>query len=375
MIRIVISGYYGFANAGDEAMLAAIVGSLKDVIPDVEITVITGNCAMTRKNHQVQAVHRFNLLGILAALKKSDILISGGGSLLQDVTSERSLYYYLLIMKLALWLHKPVMLYAQGIGPVRNQRARRAVRSVLQHVTMIGVRDADSKAELLSMGVTRPPVHVTADAVLSMHPVDKNIGGYILKKHGIDGIRRRVGIAVRDWRGHTAYKEAIAKAADELQEKEEVSIIFIPMQYPADVEAGKDIAARMQTKAVLLEEAYTTVEFMSLMGCMDVVIANRLHALIFSALMGVPVTAVSYDPKIDSFIHLIGDTVCGTTEDVTAEAVVADVTAKLKRGGLEAEVKAKLNHLRRQSLRNAYLALRVLEGREGVRRRLQKRQS
>lgn len=98
------------------------------------------------------------------------------------------------------------------------------------------------------------------------------------------------------------------------------------MQYPADVEAGRDIASRMKTKAVVLDGHYTTVEFMSLMGCMDAVIANRLHALIFSAIMQVPATAVSYDPKIDSFINLIGDKVCGTTEDVEAADIVADVT-------------------------------------------------
>ena len=309
MTRVVISGYYGFANAGDEAMLAAIVGSLKDIIPDVSITVITGNCRMTRGNHNVQAVHRLNFFAIAAAIRRCDILISGGGSLLQDVTSARSLYYYLWIMKIALFFKKPVMLYAQGIGPVRGAKARRAVRKVLQRVAVIGVRDAESKAELAAMGVTKPPVHVTADAVLSMHPVDKKIGLYILKKHGITGIRRRLGIAVRNWQDHDAYKEAIAAAADESQEKQDVHVIFIPMQYPADVEAGRDIASRMKTKAVVLDGHYTTVEFMSLMGCMDAVIANRLHALIFSAIMQVPATAVSYDPKIDCFINLIGDKV------------------------------------------------------------------
>ena len=139
MTRVVISGYYGFANAGDEAMLAAIVGSLKDIIPDVSITVITGNCRMTRENHNVQAVHRLNFFAIAAAIRRCDILISGGGSLLQDVTSTRSLYYYLLVMRIALFFHKPVMLYAQGIGPVRGEKARQAVRQVLQQATVIGV--------------------------------------------------------------------------------------------------------------------------------------------------------------------------------------------------------------------------------------------
>ena len=110
---------------------------------------------------------------------------------------------------------------------------------------------------------------------------------------------------------------------------------------------------------------------MSLMGCMDAVVANRLHALIFSALMETPATAISYDPKIDSFIHLIGDRVCGTTESVTAEALASRVSQQLAQGGLEPAIKARLNHLRRQSLRNAYLALRILEGRDGVRKRLE----
>lgn len=372
MVRVVISGYYGFANAGDEAMLSAIVGSLRDIIPDVHITVITGNCEMTEDYHQVHTVHRMNFFAIAAAIRRCDILISGGGSLLQNVTSSRSLYYYLFIMRIALFFHKPVMLYAQGIGPVNGRKERRAVREVLQCVTVIGVRDADSKQELAALGVTAPPIHVTADAVLSMHRVDRQVGRYILQKAGVSGVQRRVGIAIRDWKGMAGYKEEIARAADLLQESLGVQIVFIPMQYPADVNAGEDIAAVMKTDAVVLRERYTTVEFMSLIGCMDAVIANRLHALIFASLMEVPVTAISYDPKIDSFVELIGEHLCGTVETVTAEGLVQDVTQKLQAGRIAPVVKAKLNHLRRQSLRNAYLALRVIDGKKGLRDRLRK---
>ena len=47
------------------------------------------------------------------------------------------------------------------------------------------------------------------------------------------------------------------------------------------------------------------------------------------------------------------------------------VSQQLAQGGLAPAIKARLNHLRRQSLRNAYLALRILEGRDGVRKRLE----
>ena len=235
MTKIVISGYYGFANAGDEAMLAALIGSLKDLMPQAEITVITGNSQLTRENHHVRTVHRLNLPGIAAALSRSDLLISGGGSLLQDVTSTRSLYYYLLIMRMALFFHVPVMLYAQGIGPVRQPKARAAVRKVLQRVQMVSVRDKDSKGELERMGVTKPPIHVTADAVLSIHPADTKVGYYLLKQAGIDGVGGRIGIAVRNWQNLTRFKDEIAKAADVLVQKTGARIIFIPMQKPVPI--------------------------------------------------------------------------------------------------------------------------------------------
>ena len=121
--KIVISGYYGFSNAGDEAMLSSLIASLKRTSPQVEITVISGNPARTRRNHGVYAVHRFNPYAVIRAIKHCTMVISGGGSLLQNVTSSRSLYYYLAIMEIALYFHKPLMLYGQGIGPINGEAA------------------------------------------------------------------------------------------------------------------------------------------------------------------------------------------------------------------------------------------------------------
>ena len=101
MSKILISGYYGFANAGDEAMLTSIVDSLRQEDPTLDITVISGNPKMTAQLHQVKAVPRFDILQVMQAMAKADLLLSGGGSLLQDVTSTKSLFYYLSILGLA----------------------------------------------------------------------------------------------------------------------------------------------------------------------------------------------------------------------------------------------------------------------------------
>ena len=108
------------------------------------------------------------------------MVISGGGSLLQNVTSSRSLYYYLAIMEIALYFHKPLMLYGQGIGPINGEAARRAVASTVSRATSITVRDEESKHTLTELGVNAEDIEVTADAVLSVPVPDTRAGERIL---------------------------------------------------------------------------------------------------------------------------------------------------------------------------------------------------
>ena len=148
MSRIVISGYYGSKNAGDEAMLAAMLEVLGDLEPELHITVISAAPQDTAKRHGVEAISWLDMSAICKALKKADLLISGGGSLLQNVTSRRSLYYYLAIIKLAEMLGTKVMLYAQGIGPIQGHLARKVMGHIANRVDLITVRDKGSLAEL-----------------------------------------------------------------------------------------------------------------------------------------------------------------------------------------------------------------------------------
>lgn len=364
MSEIVISGYYGFANAGDEAMLAAMIEALTDIEPNVKITVISGNTADTRKRHGVNAVYRLNYPEIARVMSRSDLLISGGGSLLQDVTSDRSLYYYLSIMMLAKRLHKPVMLYAQGIGPVRGTLAKNAMRVIGNMVDLITVRDEGSRLELASLGVTKPPVHVTADPVLAMHPVDAEIGRSILRRYGAEGAAPLIGLSVREWKDWTYYKQVLASAADQIIEEYGARVVLIPMQWPDDLEAARKIAVRMKHKPALLPDEYTTSELLSLVGNLDILIGIRLHALIFAAVMHVPMIGVSYDPKIDRFLETLGERHVGTLQNVTVDSITSRVEAlwpEISRANRQRE--ERINLLRDKAFRNAELALSLIENR------------
>ncbi len=361
MTEIVISGYYGFGNAGDEAMLAAMIEAFDDLDPQIRLTVISGNPEETRRRHGVEAVHRLNYAGVVRVLARSSLLISGGGSLLQDVTSNRSLYYYLSIVWLAKKMGKPVMLYAQGIGPVRGALAKAMMRRVGNRVDLITVRDEGSRDELRFLQVNKPPVHVTADPVLALHPVDKEIGRLILRRSGLEGAAPLIGISVREWRDWLHYKRVLAETADRLVTEMGARVVFIPMQSPDDVAAARKIVRNMKQKAVVLEEDYTTAELLSLVGNLDLLIAIRLHALIFSAVMRTPLIGISYDPKIDRFLETLKDRPAGTLQTMTAEAVIT----KVRELGLAVKKNRKhweesISVLRAQAFHNAELALELL---------------
>ena len=364
MSEIVISGYYGFTNAGDEAMLAAMIEALTDLEPEIKITVISGNPVDTRQRHGVNAVYRLNYPEIARVLHRSDLLISGGGSLLQDVTSDRSLYYYLSIMMLAQKMNKPVMLYAQGIGPVRGSLAKNAMRVIGNMVDLITVRDEGSRLELASLGICKPPIHVTADPVLAMHPVDTEIGRSILRRHGAEGASPLVGLSVREWKDWTHYKQVLAHCADQIMEQYGARVVLIPMQWPDDLEAARKVAVRMRNKPAILPDEYTTSELLSLVGNLDMLIGIRLHALIFAAVMHVPMIGVSYDPKIDRFLETLGERHAGTLQNVTVDAIIARVQElwpELNRANKQRE--ERINALRDKAFSNAELALALIENR------------
>ena len=118
MYNILISGYYGFNNIGDESILRTVIDNLREKLPDVDITVLSQSPAQTSEKYGVKAARRMSLWDILRSVWRCDLLLSGGGSLLQDATSGRSILYYLFILRLAQLLHKQTFIYSQGIGRI-----------------------------------------------------------------------------------------------------------------------------------------------------------------------------------------------------------------------------------------------------------------
>lgn len=305
MINLLIAGYHGFGNCGDEAILKAMTTNIRGLADDVDITALSRNPEFTKTEYNVKSVQRFNVLQVLSAIKNSDIVLSGGGTLLQNGTSTRSLLYYLSLIKLAKLFRKRVMLYANGIGPVTGKFNQLLVRSVINTVDVITLREKLSEADLRNIGVSNPNVTVTADAAFKLESIgDEEAEKLILEEDFIERGKPRVGVAVRAWskaKYGEDYISKIAKACDNIADTGK-EIIFIPMQFPNDIAVSKKVSSMMKNKSYILTKRYTPAEMMGIVGRVDVMVSMRLHTLIFAAVKNVPMVGIIYDPKIEYYL-------------------------------------------------------------------------
>ncbi|HZD60116.1 MAG TPA: polysaccharide pyruvyl transferase CsaB, partial [Anaerolineae bacterium] len=269
MKKVLVSGYYGFGNTGDEAILSAMIASLRGEIPGIEITVASSNPRDTERRYRVEAIPR-SFSAIRRTMKRSDLFISGGGGLLQDVTSMRSLIYYCSLLLLARIERVPVMIYGQGIGPIRRSISRYIVRLAISGTNVIAVRDGGSKKLLEEIGVRRDII-VTSDPALLLKPVQ------VLR---LDGMKRPiVGFALRDWQG--ADFDSIARAADEIS-RIGASIVFIPFHPKLDYPVAERVITRMKKSAHIINGIDLPSDVLGVVGEVDALVGMRLHSIIFA---------------------------------------------------------------------------------------------
>lgn len=301
--NVILSGYYGFNNAGDEAILLSMHKNIQALGENYHITVLSNKPEETRAKYHMDVVYRFSIREVLKAIKKCDVLLSGGGSLLQDSTSTRSLMYYLSIILAARIMGKKVMLYANGIGPVSREKNRRIVQMVVNKADLITLREQNSYAELKSMGVDEKKCFVTADPVFTMDSISREQGMELLKKAGVPTDKNFVGVSVRNWKDMDGFIDEFAQLCDIVQQKYHKTIVFIVMQVPHDIKISQKVQKHMKTKSYLLKQNYSPYEIMGIIKCMDFILSMRLHTLIFAARQKVPLIGFVYDPKIEYYLE------------------------------------------------------------------------
>ena len=280
--RIIISGYYGCGNAGDEAILAGVLAGLRRTLPDARPLVATAAPADFEHGDIADAFRRYGLRRWSQALKEGDLLLLGGGSLIQDATSFRSLAYYLTVMAAAQRYKLKTMIYAQGVGPLRRGISRALAGRVLRRADRVVVRDGVSYKMLLDMGIEESKLVLAADQVLLLDPPER-------------ATEDTLAVVVRDWHGLERVLDPLAKALD----ASPLPVVFIPFQ-PGDSTAIARLRGRM-TRGSRIAPYGGWRDTWEWVARSRAVLAMRLHGLIFAAAAGVPCVGLSYDPKVAAF--------------------------------------------------------------------------
>ncbi|MDO5037585.1 MAG: polysaccharide pyruvyl transferase CsaB [Tissierellia bacterium] len=363
--KILFSGYYGFDNSGDDAILQAIVSNLRDRDPSLDLSVLSFNPKRTQRNYQIKGVQRFQFSATRQALKETDLLISGGGSLLQDVTSSRSLYYYLSIIAQAKRYKKKVYIYANGVGPINRPFNRWLTRKILNKVDYITLRDQGSLKTLEDIGVQGPPMEVTADPVYSLKKLDQEVIQGILRAEGIPQDGPSIGVALREWKATPSLTTKLAHVLDQVHEALGLPLVFIPLHYPKDLYFSEKVRAKMihQRAAYVVRGDYSAQEVMGLIGSTDLVLAMRLHGLIYGVTEAVPPVGLVYDPKVSSHLEDLGIGEAVQVEDFNTRAL-ADMLVEVYQDRREKSRRllSQRDQLKRKNDRNVDHVFELLEG-------------
>ena len=358
---VVICGAYGMGNSGDEAILDAIVAEMRAIDPLMPLTVMTRDPAGASARLGLTAVHTFNFPRFLAVMRRRALYINGGGSLIQDVTSRRSLWYYLFTLRAAKRLGCKVMMYGCGIGPVKRpggvERTRRVLNSCVDAITL---REPDSIEELARFGVTKPEIILASDPALTLPSAPAEEVDAALEAAGAAPKGKYICFALRLWPGFGEKAGVFAAAARHAHEAYGLTPVFLPINHLDDGQAAALVAEKLgDTPHVLLPGPMSSALVIGLMSRMQVVVSMRLHGLIFAAGQGVPLIGVSYDPKVTAFLRCV-DAGCVPLEGLEEGELCRLIDGAAARSGDAAALEENVRKLRAIEHRSMETAARLL---------------
>ena len=301
-------------NAGDAAILEAMVKQIREIEPSAEILVASANPPGTLAPYGVTEVRYDDIPALVAAARSADLLILGGGGLFYDywgfpadqllTPDHAGLSFYTGFALLATLFGKPLAIYATSVGPLRTDDGRRFTRAAFEQADVITVRDRESESVLIGLGIAGERITVAADPAYALSPAPATHIDQIL---GSAPDAPLLGVAIREWTldvDAEAWQRELARSLDHFVDRHGGTVLFIPFHKTAgdvsDVEIAERVLGRMkqQESARVLSPEHTPQEISGIIGRCDVLVGMRLHSIIFARTHAVPFVAISYDPKV-----------------------------------------------------------------------------
>lgn len=315
-MRIVICGYYGFSNAGDDAILEASVDLIRTSHPEVSISVITypnADLDSVYRATGLPAIDGTDIAHIDQLIAKADLVLIGGGGLVQDHlpsdhnqigrSSHGNLTFWMTLAVMAHGHGVPVSTWMIGVGPLTTDQGRHDARMLLSLMRTVSVRDEESAELTRSLGVSPERIAVGADPVFDV----------TRRRPRREQSPRSLGVVIRNWDGISSWLTPIASALDRVIDTHDVNVRLIPFQTGrGGIESDDLVALRLASRieasssVEIVGSAKAPLELFDILSDCSAVLGMRLHSLIFAAAAGVPTVGIAYDPKVTQTMKRIG---------------------------------------------------------------------
>lgn len=359
---VLICGAYGFGNAGDDAILEAIIGEMRRIDPNMPVTVLSRRPKETRRIYGVNAEHSFNLSRMHRLMRGCQLYLNGGGNLMQDVTSRYSLWYYLYTLAAAKKRSCAVQMYGCGIGPIIYHKDQElAARVINRNVDIITLREPDSLETLADYGVTEPEIILSSDPALTLPAASSSRIDHLLTEHDIDPEGQYIGFVLRKWHGFEEKTTVFAAAAVYAYLTYGLTPVFLAINHRTDREAAEMVTEHLSIPHYIIAQPMESGMTIGLLSRMRAVVSMRLHGLVFSAGQGVPLVGICYDPKVSAFLDYIEQDNYLQFEDLKEERMTLMIDRAVSLAGSQEELRRRTELLNQKEDNNRRAAARLLE--------------
>ncbi len=287
---VLICGYYGYGNSGDETLLSVMTENLRKRMPNIRICVLSAKPNETARYHMVDAVHRFDLLEISKKMKQGKLFLFGGGSLLQDKTSNRSLSYYLQMLHMAKKNGMKIAVFANGIGPITREKNKKRVQDALHLADSISLRDHSSLA-FCREKCPKTKLRLVFDPAIQT------------EKSPIESIPNEAFFVVIPKKTIPDSTELLKKTILHIRKTYGLRPVMLSLFEAQDGVYARTLADEVGAEVMTFADASSCVALLSRATCL---LSARLHGLVYATAASCPMFAVSDDSKLLSYMETIG---------------------------------------------------------------------
>lgn len=308
---IVMVGYYGRGNFGDDVLLKTTHSVVRESFPELTIGVRIG-----KPTAYVAELLGAGVVQIPFGTRDSHrLLVHGGGGNFFDFGNygrgrrllNRGLLMagpsiYLLMERIARRIARRETLRARvrigmglGVGTFEPGSSRLLdALPVLSDFDALWLRDKASKSNLLALGISPHTVLGSDLAFLHEHWCPPAL--VLQQNPARSDVKPRLGVVLRDWPTNSAssYAEHFIPVVQQLSLKFDIHVISL------DPATDADVLSTLSHLPVIAwrPDVMTLHDFTGSLASMDVFLTSRAHGAICGAILGRPSVILEIEPKL-----------------------------------------------------------------------------